>query len=85
MKGTTGPIKHNGPVYIELIAESAEKAKEIARTIPGFTLTEHSDPIAMESGSFILSGHAKDLLEKDLPEHTHIWDRHAYQMHTKAK
>lgn len=82
MKVTTGPIKHNGPVYIQIKADSPEKAKEIARGIPGITLDEAYAPTAMEDGSYIMGAQAKDVLLSSLPEHASIWDKHPHQMHT---
>lgn len=81
MTKTSGPIKYNGPVHVEVRADSADKAKEAARAIPGITVDESYEPIAMGgSGTWIVNATAKDVT--NLPDGVTIWPKSTKQMHT---
>lgn len=74
---TTGPV-FNGPVHVEVKAESPEKAKELARTVPGLTVSDAYEPIPMDGGTYIMSADAKNVTA--LPEGVQIWPKAKHQM-----
>ncbi len=75
---TTKPV-FNGSVHVEVKAETKEKALEIARAIPGLTVHEHSEPVAMTGGTFLLSGTADKV--GDLPDGVTLSIKPKKQMH----
>lgn len=77
-KTSSGPITYNGTVYIEVTADSTEKAKEIASAIPGLTFHDDYEPVAMGGGTFIMSGSANNV--SGLPDGVALQPKPIHQM-----
>ncbi len=76
-KTTTDKTTYNGPVLVEVTAETAEKALELAGGIAGLTLSDSFTPVPMEGGTFTLSGNATNVT--DLPATVKLWPKQKHQ------
>ncbi|MBY0548546.1 MAG: hypothetical protein K2W95_14850 [Candidatus Obscuribacterales bacterium] len=77
-KTTTSGSVFNGPVHVEVKADSPEKAKELARAVPGLTVSDAYEPIPMDGGTYIMSAEANDVTA--VPDGIQLWAKSNHQM-----
>mgnify|MGYP003384639308 CR=1 FL=1 len=74
---TSGPV-FNGPVLVEVDADTPEKAIALAKTVVGLVVDDSYSPVPMGGGTYILSGHATNV--SVWPSNMLLWPKAKKQM-----
>jgi hypothetical protein len=70
---------YTGAVRLEVLADTAVQAENIARAIAGITLHNDFKPVRLDDGAWLLSGEADNV--SDAPAGVTVWLKSPHQLH----